>query len=150
MQGRIRRANIDIPAGETADNRSDIQTLFAGLPEPIDIAIDAKKQKLYWTDRGNVTFGNTLNSVDISTHLNLTATPQPPSENTILAWKFQEPVGVSLDTFAQTAFVSDLGGSVYTVSLNSDVDGKHEKKVLLDGLGWLTGLVYVNPLLKGL
>jgi hypothetical protein len=145
MQGRIRRANIDIPAGETADYGSDIQTLFAGLPEPIDIALDMEKQILYWTDRGNVTYGNTLNSADISTNLNLTATPRPPSENTILARKFQEPVGVSLDTLAQTAFVSDLGGSLYTVSLKSDLEGKHEKKVLLDGLGWLTGLVYINP-----
>ena len=145
MQGRIRRANIDIPAGETEDTRSDIETLFSGLPEPIDLGIDLEKQLLYWTDRGNPPFGNTLNSVDVSSDLNPSATPRQPSQDTILAWKFQEAIGVSLNIPGESAFVSDMGGSVYTVGLKSDLDGKHEKNVLIDGLGWLTGLVHVNP-----
>jgi hypothetical protein len=36
----IHRANIDIPRGETAANRSDIEVLFEGLPEPIDMDLD--------------------------------------------------------------------------------------------------------------
>jgi hypothetical protein len=35
--GRIFRANIDIPKGESPANRSDIEVLFDRLPEPIDI-----------------------------------------------------------------------------------------------------------------
>src|SRR4029077_7589625 len=39
-KGRIFRAKIDIPKGETASNRSDIEVLFDGLPEPIDLELD--------------------------------------------------------------------------------------------------------------
>jgi hypothetical protein len=35
--GRIFRANLEIPRGETAANRSDIELLFDTLPEPIDL-----------------------------------------------------------------------------------------------------------------
>src|ERR1700745_1497100 len=41
-KGRIFRAKIDIPQGQTAANRTDIETLFDGLPEPIDLEIDLK------------------------------------------------------------------------------------------------------------
>src|SRR3954469_26018156 len=36
-QGRIFRADIEIPSGETAANRSDIEVFFDRLPEPIDL-----------------------------------------------------------------------------------------------------------------
>src|SRR6516165_8929105 len=35
-QGRIFRANIEMPKGENATNRTDIELLFDDLPEPID------------------------------------------------------------------------------------------------------------------
>ena len=38
--GSIRRAHIAMPAGQTSVNRTDIEVLFAGLPEPIDIELD--------------------------------------------------------------------------------------------------------------
>src|SRR6476620_649325 len=50
--GRILRAGIEIPEGETAANRSDIEVFFNGLPEPIDLEIDLEHRVLYWTDRG--------------------------------------------------------------------------------------------------
>jgi hypothetical protein len=34
--GRILRAGIDLPAGESGVNRSDIEVIFKDLPEPID------------------------------------------------------------------------------------------------------------------
>ena len=51
--GVIRRASIDIPNGETAANRSDIELLFDGLPEPIDMDLDLNTRMMYWTDRGD-------------------------------------------------------------------------------------------------
>src|SRR6266436_5253283 len=51
-KGRIFRAKIDIPKGETAANRTDIELLFDGLPEPIDLELDLKNRLIYWTDRG--------------------------------------------------------------------------------------------------
>jgi hypothetical protein len=51
--GRIFRANIEIPKGETPTNRSDIEVLFDRLPEPIDLELDVANRVLYWTDRGD-------------------------------------------------------------------------------------------------
>ena len=52
-RGRIFRAGIEIPKGETAANRSDIEVFFDRLPEPIDLELDHKNRVLYWTDRGD-------------------------------------------------------------------------------------------------
>src|SRR5881394_1046737 len=38
--GRIFRAGIDIPSGQTASNRTDIEVLYDKLPEPIDLDLD--------------------------------------------------------------------------------------------------------------
>src|SRR5437588_10970527 len=43
-KGRIFRANIDIPKGETAANRTDIEVLFDGLPEPNDLELDPQNR----------------------------------------------------------------------------------------------------------
>ena len=59
--GRILRAGIDIPAGESAAHRSDIEVVFKDLPEPIDLEIDHTTRMLYWTDRGDPPNGNTVN-----------------------------------------------------------------------------------------
>ena len=59
--GRILRAGIDIPAGESAANRSDIEVVFKDLPEPIDLEIEHATRMLYWTDRGDPPNGNTVN-----------------------------------------------------------------------------------------
>ena len=44
-QGRIFRAGIEIPKGETAANRSDIEVFFNRLPEPIDLELDLEKSR---------------------------------------------------------------------------------------------------------
>src|SRR5271154_4651460 len=52
-QGSIRRAGISMPRGATAANRRDIELLYDGLPEPIDLDTDPADRMLYWTDRGD-------------------------------------------------------------------------------------------------
>ena len=52
-EGRIFRANIEIPTGQTPTNRQDIELIYDGLPEPIDLDIDPATRTLYWTDRGD-------------------------------------------------------------------------------------------------
>jgi len=42
---------LEIPAGESAARRSDIELFFDKLPEPIDLELDLRKRFLYWTDR---------------------------------------------------------------------------------------------------
>ncbi len=60
-EGRIFRANLEIPKGQTPANRKDIELLFDGLPEPIDLDLDLANRIMYWTDRGDPPRGNTVN-----------------------------------------------------------------------------------------
>src|ERR1700684_1235364 len=63
--GRIFRANLEIPAGPTPANRADIELLYDGLPEPIDLDLDLANRMMYWTDRGDPPRGNTVNRAPI-------------------------------------------------------------------------------------
>jgi len=42
--GRLFRAKVEIPAGQTAAARSDIEIFYDGLPEPIDLELDLKNR----------------------------------------------------------------------------------------------------------
>ena len=44
--GKIFRAGIEIPEGDTAADRSDIELFFGPLPEPIDLELDRKNRVL--------------------------------------------------------------------------------------------------------
>ena len=59
--GTIRRANLEVPKGQDPAHRTDIETLFSGLLEPIDMDLDLTSRMLYWTDRGDPPRGNTVN-----------------------------------------------------------------------------------------
>src|SRR5882757_5546501 len=48
--GRLFRANIEIPAGQTAATRSDIEIFYDGLPEPIDLELDVPNNRMFVTD----------------------------------------------------------------------------------------------------
>ena len=109
-QGRIFSANIDIPAGQTAQNRTDIELVAGDLPEPIDLELDEDAGALYWTDRGEFPFGNTLNRKTL-------VGEQPVSEQKlgrqILAEGFGEAIGLALDDSSRCAWVADLTGRVW-------------------------------------
>ena len=129
--GRILRAGIDIPRGETAANRSDIEVFFNGLPEPIDLELDLEHRVLYWTDRGNPPRGNTVNRAPIDAK---------PAQNLpqIVVSDLMEGIGIALDVPGNRMFVTDFAGSLYTANL----DGS-EKRMLLAAQGNLTGVAYV-------
>jgi DNA-binding beta-propeller fold protein YncE len=127
--GTIRRANLDIPRGQTALNRTDIEVLFDGLPEPIDLELDLAKRHLYWTDRGNPPDGNTVNR----------AAMDAPRERVILAGGFNETIGIALDLDGGRMFLTDLRGSVYSLKL----DGS-DRKTLFTDQGMLTGIAHAD------
>ncbi|KAJ5375284.1 Dehydrogenase multihelical [Penicillium concentricum] len=112
--GQIFCAGLDIPAGETAENRTDIRRLWNNLPEPIDIELDNESQTLYWTDRGEHPFGCTLNRAYVGGE-------EMDMEKVILARHFHEPIGLKLDKANNIVYVADLGGSLYSVSLEDGV-----------------------------
>jgi DNA-binding beta-propeller fold protein YncE len=132
-KGRIFRANIDIPKGETAANRTDIELLFDGLPEPIDLELDLKNRFLYWTDRGDPPRGNTVNRASIDADFG-----KHPSSD-ILLTHLMEGIGIALDFKGGRMFITDLAGNIFYAKL----DGS-EKKPLLVAQGNLTGIAYAE------
>ncbi|KAJ7753881.1 hypothetical protein B0H14DRAFT_3512676 [Mycena olivaceomarginata] len=99
--GRIFRANIDLPASADPTRRTDVQILFEGLPEPIDL--EYHNGFLYWTDRGDPPFGNSLNRADVSAPLAPGATPHRPSRELIIAERFHEPIRLTVDPVGKKA-----------------------------------------------
>ncbi|SIR98976.1 YncE family protein [Williamsia sterculiae] len=112
--GRIFRAGMDVPAGEAADTRTDVEVLWSELPEPIDLWIDSSSATLYWTDRGAEPRGNTLNRAPLPAVGELGETP------TILAHGFAEAIGLAVDTEAGVAYVTALDGTVRAVPIRPD------------------------------
>ncbi|KXP01287.1 hypothetical protein [Tsukamurella pseudospumae] len=118
-RGRILRAELDLPAGAEPEDRPDIETLWDGLPEPIDLEI--VDGTLYWTDRGAAPDGNSLNRAPL---------PAPGARGTapeILARGFGEAIGLAVDAPSGLAYVSDLGGRIWRVRLDGG-----EPEILVD------------------
>jgi hypothetical protein len=132
-KGRIFRAKIGIPKGETAANRTDIETLFDGLPEPIDLELDLKNRFLYWTDRGDAPRGNTVNRASLDADFKKRPEPE------IILTHLEEGIGIALDFKGNRMFLTDLAGSIYSARL----DGT-EKKPVLVAQGNLTGIAYAE------
>ena len=132
-KGRIFRANIEMPTGETAANRSDIEVLFDGLPEPIDLELDVESRVLYWTDRGDPPRGNTVNRAPIDAPMSRDRAPE------IVLTHLMEGIGIALDVPNQRMFMTDFAGSIYSARL----DGS-EKRMLLYAQGNLTGVAYAE------
>jgi hypothetical protein len=130
--GRIFRANVDIPAGQSAGNRTDIEIFYDGLPEPIDIELDHDKRVMYWTDRGDPPRGNTVNRASID---------NKPAEPEIVVTHLMEGIGIALDIPNDRMFVTDFAGSIYSARL----DGSGERNFLF-GQGNLTGIAYAEIL----
>jgi hypothetical protein len=129
-RGRIFRANVEIPPGETAANRSDIEIFFDGLPEPIDLELDHNSRIMYWTDRGDPPRGNTVNRASID---------NKPAEPEIVVTHLMEGIGIALDVPGDRMFVTDFAGSIYSAHL----DGSGERNFLY-AQGNLTGIAYAE------
>ncbi|UZJ53723.1 hypothetical protein CBS101457_003043 [Exobasidium rhododendri] len=137
--GRIFRANVEIPEGQSAEKRQDIETLFDHLPEPIDLEIDTQSQTLYWTDRGDPPFGNSLNKADVSSKHNTESEPRGPSADLTMSDHFHETIGLALDIEKGVAYVSDLLGSIWSCDLKTG-----DKKAIVRDRGNYTGIALVK------
>jgi hypothetical protein len=131
--GRIFRANINIPKGESPTTRADIEVLFDRLPEPIDLELDLANRVLYWTDRGDPPRGNSVNRARIDIERN------PDNAPEILVTHLMEGIGIALDVPHDRMFVTDFAGSIYSAKL----DGTGER-IFLYAQGNLTGIAYAE------
>jgi sugar lactone lactonase YvrE len=127
--GRIFRANLEIPTGQTAANRRDITVLFEGLPEPIDLELDLANRMLYWTDRGDPPRGNSVSRTPID---------GKPDQQIVLT-QLMEGIGIALDVRGNRMFVTDLAGSIYSAALSGA-----DKHVIAVAQGNLSGIAYAE------
>jgi hypothetical protein len=132
-QGRLLRAGIEIPVGQTASHRTDIEVLYDGLPEPIDVELDPDRRVIYWTDRGDPPRGNTVNRAP----MDVNAGDRPVPE--IVLAHLMEGIGIALDLPRERMFVTDFGGNVLTAKL----DGSAAEPLLV-AQGNLTGIAYAE------
>jgi DNA-binding beta-propeller fold protein YncE len=130
-QGRIFRANIELPQGQSPANRQDIELLYDNLPEPIDLDLDLKNRRLYWTDRGDPPRGNTVNRAPMD--------PGIRREPQILFSHLMEGIGLALDLKGGRMFITDLAGSIYSANL----DGSNQKTLMVVG-GNFSGIAYAE------
>ncbi|KAK3329501.1 hypothetical protein B0H66DRAFT_571973 [Apodospora peruviana] len=121
-QGRIFRASIEMPAGCGPSTRKDVGCLFSKLPEPIDLEIDEEGRALYWTDRGELPRGNSLNRASLE------ADGSVSGEYQILARNMHEAIGLAVDKLNRHIYATDLGGAVYRFNM----DGGERKKFYED------------------
>jgi hypothetical protein len=131
-EGRILRAPLSIGPDMNPARRTDIEVLFEGLPEPIDLEWDNATGTLYWTDRGKPPKGNTLNRARIRHGM--------PVDHEILLSGLREAIGLALDDKGDRMFVSDLGGDLWLVSLRRF----GEAKVIYRNRTPLTGIAYME------
>lgn len=110
-RGRIFRMPLALPAGTDPANRNDIELLADRLPEPIDLHVSPTLGKLWWTDRGAPPDGNSLNVARIDAH--------GLHDRQVILRELNEAIGLAVDAKGTLAFVSDLGGSIREVILES-------------------------------
>jgi len=131
--GSIRRAAMEAPAGMDPADRSDVEILVSGLPEPIDVDVDLRTRMMYWTDRGDPPRGNTVSRAPMDPPKHVEPSQRPDVQ--ILFGDLKEGIGIALDPPRDRMYVTDLAGNVYAAKL----DGS-EHHVLLAAQGSLTGI----------
>lgn len=134
-KGRIFAANIATPAGQSVQSRDDVVCLLGSLPEPIDLEVDEETNTLYWTDRGEMPFGNTLNKAQLN-EAGLLEKSASPRGYEILTKHLKEAIGLKLDTKNGHIYIADLGGYIY----QCDLDGKNKKVIHSDDGRAFTGI----------
>lgn len=137
FKGTIRRASLEIPKGQTAENRNDVEILFDALPEPIDLDLDVKNRMIYWTDRGDAPRGNTVNRAPMKVPAG--ADVKNRKDIQVLFGGLEEAIGVALDLPGNRLYVTDLAGNVVSAKL----DGS-DRKTIGTKLGTLTGIAFAH------
>lgn len=142
-KGRIFRANLDPPKGQAPATRSDIECLMVQLPEPVHLQIDSESGYLYWTDRGDVPHGNSLNRCHLS-ELNgdkpLVCRVLEMTPYECLVRNLHDPIGLKLDPANSCVFVTDMGGTVYRF----DMEGRNKVKMYEELEACFSGITLIN------
>ncbi len=133
--GSIRRAHLEMPDGQTAATRSDIEVVYEGLPEPVDLDLDLPAGYMYWSDRGD----DTINRAPIEIPNGKRAGTR--ADRQIIVPGVREAIGVTLDLErGHVYYTGGVGGRVGRANL----DGSGARD-LITGSAALTGITVVQP-----
>ena len=101
----IRRANLEIPAGESASTRTDVDDLVtAGLVGPTGLALDVVGGKMYWTDRGTLK----IQRANLEIPAGETASTRTDVDDLVTTGLI-EPAGIALDVAGGRMYWTDFG-----------------------------------------
>jgi DNA-binding beta-propeller fold protein YncE len=128
--GSVRRAALEIPAAQDSTNRSDIEVLFSGLPEPIDLDLDLDKRQMYWTDRGD----NTVSRAPMDPPAG--ADPAQRTDRDILVHGAGQAIGIALDLPNGVMYYTALDTGAVS---KANLDGSGAK-TLVSRQGGLSGI----------
>jgi hypothetical protein len=128
-RGVIRRAGLEPPKGQGSRERRDVELLFSGLPEPIDLDFDPARRLLYWTDRGD----NTVSRAPMDPPRG--ADPARRTDRQILVRGLREAIGITLHLPTGRMFYTSLGGEVGAARM----DGA-DARLILENQSPLTGI----------
>ena len=92
------------PTGQSASSRTDVEVLYDGLPDPIDLELDLENRVMYWTDRGDPPRGNTVNRAPMDADAKGARHPE------IIFTHLMEGIGIALDFKGGRMFLTDLAG----------------------------------------
>jgi len=132
---KIVRGNIQMPAGETGANRTDLeeQVVFTGSAMPIDLDIDHTNKYLYWTDRDL----GTVHRAQLEMPAGSTASTRTDAKTIVMG--LSETIGISLDVPNNKMYFTELGGQVS----ESALDGSGVKRGILRS-GSATGVAIAH------
>jgi len=131
--GRIRRAGMDLPQGETPDARTDVEELFTGLVSPIDLDLDLRARTMYWTSNGDMTVSRAPMDPPAG------ADPAARTDREILVRGADQAVGIALDLRRSRLYFATSAG----IS-SAKLDGTDEAPVLPMTSAFLTGLTFAD------
>jgi DNA-binding beta-propeller fold protein YncE len=111
---RLYRVGFDMPEGETAENRSDVELLaeFTTTAWPLNISLDLETRRMYWTDRSR--------GVIYSMNMDMPAGANPldRTDMTTVVAGLTEPVGIAYDELTKRLYFTELSGRVSRCNLN--------------------------------
>ena len=113
----------------------NIEVLFSGLPEPVDVDLDPTRGLIYWTDRGD----DTVNRAPIEIPTGASAATRTDRE--ILVKGVREAIGVTLDLPRGKLYFT--GGTLGRVG-SANLDGSNLVD-LVTGSAGLTGIALAEP-----
>jgi sugar lactone lactonase YvrE len=112
------RVGLELPAGESAANRTDLEMLYAAPDGAmlIDLAIDLDHQTIYVTDRNR----GTVERMGLA--LPAGETSETRSDVDVVIDGLTEPIGVAVAPRDDLLYVTELGGAVHRAGLDGSGD----------------------------